>query len=346
MPGEMNHTSYVNFSQEVDRTTFLNLKHGQVRILRKPNTTASNSGKATSSAGIATALFGNTTTGGYHRYNPGNHEEKVVVNSLDDCILPESRSAQPPSNNSLQAAEDRRSETFIIGQPQILKRVVDLDAERPQQPSARQVVTPTSWTQIREARSHGDTQRGRERRGYRGRGRGDHIVNRRLRSNREPPIWRLSLYANAPTGKQQAQADDSSGWSMSGVPLYQRTLRPPENDDFLPNRPGFKRVVAWLDALDESSTKGVSNRGLDNEPHPEGYIEEFSVLSLGSRPPTPENCLNSRDSNTAARRRQTQRVLRNRDVTEISDAGGVKPMEMVYEEAKRKMGFAEVEDRW
>jgi hypothetical protein len=136
---------------------------------------------------------------------------------------------------------------------------------------------------------------------------------------------------------------------MNGVPLHQRTPRPPEDHDFLPTRQGFRRVVAWLDALDESSTKGVVASDSDNEAHSEGHSEEFatfSALSLGSRPPTPEDCLDARNSNTAARRRHAQRALRGQDDPEISDAGGVKSMEMVYEEAKRKMSFIEIEDEW
>ncbi|KAH0538434.1 hypothetical protein FGG08_004982 [Glutinoglossum americanum] len=339
----MNHTSHVSYSQRVDRSTFLNLKHGQVRILRKPSTTVSNSEKATSSANIATALFGNTTSGGYHRYNPGNLDETGTVNT-------EPRSDQPPISNSLQAAEGRQSEAFANGQPQILKRAVHLEAEIPQQPSARRTVTPTSWTQARESRGYGNTQRGRGRRGYRGRGRGGRAVDGSLRNNQEPPNWRLSLCVNTPTGKQ-TQVDESSGWSISRIPVHQRTPRPPEGQEFLPGRPGFRKVVAWLDDLDENSTEGVDG-GLDNEPYPESYAEElfafsaFSDLSLDSRPPTPENCLNAGDPNTATRRRQARRAHRDQDDLEISDAEVVKSMEVVYEEAKRKMSFIEAEDQW
>ncbi|KAI9863340.1 MAG: hypothetical protein M1813_003782 [Trichoglossum hirsutum] len=346
MPGE-NHTSHVSHSQKVDRTTLKNLQHGKVRILRKPNSTTGNSGKAASSAGIATALFGNTTSGGYHRYNPGGHDENA--NSVKECILPELRLVQPLINNSLQAAEGHRSEATANAQPQILKRAVRLDAERPQQPSTRRIVAPTSWAQAREQRGYGGTQRGRERRGYRGRGQSGRAVKGSLRSHQELPNWRANLCVNAPAEEQQPQADDGSGWSVSRIPLHRRTARPPEDHEFFPLRPGFRRVVAWLDVLEADSARGASGSDLDNEPHPKGYAEDLSILStlsLSSRPPTPENCLHAGDPSTAARRRQVQRVLRRQDHTEIPDAGGVKLMETVYDEARRKMNFVEVEDEW
>ncbi|KAH0562740.1 hypothetical protein GP486_002603 [Trichoglossum hirsutum] len=321
------------------------------QILRKHNTITSDSARATSSADIATALFGSTTSGGYHRYNPDGHDEGVLVNKLNECISPKLRPTQPPINNSLQAIEGHRPEVTANGQPQTHKRASCLDAERPPQPSTRKIVTPTSWSQAREQKGYGGTQRGRGRRDCRGRGRNDGAVKGSLRGQRQQEFfdWRPSPCINALAETQQEKTDDSSGWSVSKIPLHRRTPRPPEGYDFSPPHPGFRRIAAWLDVLDENSTKGVGCSDLDNDPCPEDYAEGlsiFSTLSLGSRPPTPEDCLIAGDPSTAARRRRVQRVLHNQDRPEIPDAGGVKLMETVYDEARRKMNFVEVEDKW
>ncbi|KAI9764775.1 MAG: hypothetical protein M1840_008044 [Geoglossum simile] len=337
----MDHTGHKSYSQTADRSTFRYPKHGQVRILPKPRATTGIPGNATSTTGVATALFGNTTAGGYYRYNPGNRDESASVNNSDaECILPESHSVQTPTTRTPQAVEGRQPEAFANGQPQILKRAVQIDAERPQRPGMTSEARPTPWTQAREPKGYRGAQRGRARGGRRGRGRGSRAANGSSRSHQGSPNWRLSLCVNTPTGKQQAQWEEGSGWSVSGAPLDPWAVGP-EDYDFIPSHQGFQKIVDWLDASDENEVERVSRNEVDNESSLETYGESYalSTLSLKSRPTTPETCLNTGGPTTAARRRQVQRMIRGQTEPQILDAGTVKSMEMVYEEAKHKMIF-------